>query len=65
MCQAPLGRVVKVNGENIVVKYKGKYRELNSKLVKVKEGDYVTFSLNIAIEKIDPEEAKMILGSMK
>lgn len=65
MCQAPVGKVVKVNSGNIIVKYKGKHRELDSKLVRVKEGDYVTFSLNIAIEKIDSEEAKMILGSMK
>lgn len=65
MCQSPVGRVVKVNDGKIVVEYNGKHRELDSKLVKVREGDYVMFSLNIAIDKIDAEEAEMILGSMK
>jgi len=65
MCQAPVGKVVKVDKKSIVVEYNGKKRELNSKLVNVKEGDYVLFSLNIAIEKVDKEEATMILGDVR
>jgi hydrogenase maturation factor len=64
MCQAAVGKVVDAHDDKIVVVHNGKKRELNSKLVKVKKGDYVTFSLNIAIEKIDEEEAKMILGKL-
>lgn len=64
MCQAPVGKVIKVNNTTIIIEHKGKTRELESKLVNVKEGEYVMFSLNIAIDKIDEEEAKMILGEL-
>jgi hydrogenase maturation factor len=65
MCQAPVGRVIETNKDRIVVEYKGKRRELRSKLVDVSKGDYVLFSVDIAIEKIDPIEAQEILGSMR
>jgi hydrogenase maturation factor len=62
MCQTPVGKVVGVGEKSITVECNGKLRELKSKLVDVKKGDYVEFSLDIAIDKIDEEEAKMILG---
>lgn len=65
MCQAPLGRVVKVGKGTITVKYKNGMRELNSKFVEVKKGDYVLFSLDMAIEKVSDDEAKMMLGTLK
>jgi hydrogenase maturation factor len=65
MCQAFVGRVVKVNGDKITIDYKGNAMELNSKLVKVKEGDSVLFSADIAMEKIDEEEAELIRGDIK
>ena len=65
MCQAPLGRVVKIGKGKITVKYRKGTRELNSKFVDVKKGDYVLFSLNIAIEKVGDDEAKMMLGNVK
>ncbi len=64
MCHAFVGRVVKVNGDKVLIDYKGKRMELASKLVKVKVGDNVTFSAGIALEKIDEEEAKMIRGEL-
>ncbi|MGD0728765.1 MAG: HypC/HybG/HupF family hydrogenase formation chaperone [Candidatus Micrarchaeaceae archaeon] len=64
MCQSPVGKVIKVNDSTILIEHKGKTRELDSKLVDVKVGEYVMFSLNIAIDKIDEEEAKMILGEL-
>ncbi len=64
MCQAPVGKVVAVDKDRLVVEYRGKRRELRSKLANVSGGDYVLFSVDIAIEKIDPEEAQEILGSM-
>ncbi len=65
MCQAPVGKVVEVNENGLVVEYNGKRRELRSKLAEIGRGDYVLFSVDIAIEKVDPEEAKFILGDMK
>lgn len=64
MCQAAVGKVVKVDGKSITIEFNGKTRVLDSSLVKAKVGDYVQFSMNIAIDKMDEEEAKMILGSM-
>ena len=62
MCQAPVGKVIKVGKGTVTVSYKKGTKELDSKLVELKKGDYVMFSLDIAIEKIDEEEAKMMLG---
>jgi hydrogenase maturation factor len=64
MCQAPVGRVISVNNSRITVEYKGKKIDLNSKLVDLKEGDYVLFSNNIAIDRVDKEEAEMIIGEL-
>lgn len=65
MCQAPVGKVVSVDDGTITVDYRGKRRVLNSKLVKASVGEYVLFSVDIAIEKIDEEEAMVIMGQMK
>jgi len=65
MCQALVGKVVKAGVEKITVECNGKIRELRSKLVDVKEGDNVLFSTDIAIEKIDAEEAGIIRGEIK
>ena len=62
MCQAPIGRVIGSSNGLITVEYKGQKRELRSKLLEVQPGDYVIFSLDIAIDKMDKEEAEMILG---
>jgi hydrogenase maturation factor len=58
MCQAPIGKVVDVKEDKIIVMYKGKTRKLRSKLRDVKIGDHVMFSLDIAIDKVDEEEAR-------
>lgn len=65
MCQAPVGKVKSVNGNEVTIEYNGKSRVLRSKLPDLKEGDYVQFSLDIAIDRIDEEEAKAILGEME
>jgi hydrogenase maturation factor len=64
MCQAPVGKVVAIGEGKITVEYNGKRRELRSKLQDIKPGEYVQFSLDIAIDRIDEEEALMILGGM-
>ena len=65
MCQAPVGKVITIGKDKLVVDYRGKKRELRSKLTNVSKGDYVLFSVNLAIEKIDDEEAMEIMGSVK
>ena len=62
MCQAPVGKVVRVEDGKLTVEYKGETKELRSKLQDVKAGDYVLFSPGIAIDKVDEEEAKFITG---
>lgn len=64
MCQAPVGKVIAVGNGTITVEYNGKHRELRSKIPEIKIGEYVQFSLDIAIDRIDEEEALMILGEM-
>jgi hydrogenase maturation factor len=63
MCQAPVGRVIGVGQGTLTITYKDKTRELRSKLSGIMPGDYVLFSLDIAIDKIDEEEAVAILGN--
>ena len=65
MCRAPVGRVIGIEEGRITIDCNGKTRCLNSKLVNVKKGDYVLFSADIAIDKIDKEEAEMILGNVR
>jgi hydrogenase maturation factor len=62
MCQGLVGKVTNMDKDGIIVEYKGKARKLRSKLTDVKIGDYVMFSLDIAIDKVDKEEAEMICG---
>ena len=66
MCQAPVGKVIRVEGNTATIKYNGQTRKIKCpKQLRLSVGDYVTFSLDIAIDKIDAEEAEMILGQMK
>lgn len=62
MCQAPVGKVTNVDGGMLTVTYKKGTRNLRSKLADIKPGDYVIFSMDIAIDKIDEEEALQIIG---
>ena len=65
MCQAPVGKVVSTENGRLLVEYKGKQRALRSKLKDIAVGDYVTFSLDIAIDKMDKEEAEAVLKEME
>ncbi len=65
MCQAPVGRVIEASPKGLLIEYNGKRRELRSRLTDVNAGDYVLFSVDITIEKVDKEEAEAILGDMK
>ena len=61
VCQATVGKVTGVDKGRITVEYNGGVRELDSKLVKVVEGDYVLFSADIAIEKVEKDDAEEIM----
>jgi hydrogenase maturation factor len=65
MCQVPAGRVVAVGEKRLTIEYNGKRRELRSILPGIKVGDYVSFSLDMAIDRIDEEEAKAAMGAMR
>ena len=65
MCQAPVGKVISFDKTSITIDYSGNTRTLKSKHLDVKKGDYVLFSLDIAIDKVDEEEAMAIMGNMK
>jgi hydrogenase maturation factor len=59
MCQASIGKVISAESGKLTVECKGKTLELRSKLPGVEAGDYVMFSLDIAIDKIDKEELSL------
>jgi len=65
MCQAAVGKVIRVDGKSITVEFNGKTRMLDSGLVEAKVGDYVQFSMNIALDRVDEDEARIILSGMK
>lgn len=65
MCQGFIGKVISVDKDSITVEYNGEELRLNSKLLNanmVNEGDYVLFSSDLAIDKVDKDEAEMMRG---
>jgi hydrogenase maturation factor len=65
MCQASVGKVVKVGKNEVTVESRGREVALGSRIPDVKEGDYVLVSGKIAVDKIDEEEARILLGNVK
>ena len=61
MCLTIVGKVTMAKGKKGTVEVEGIKREMDLSMVKVKKGDYVSCALNIAVEKIDSEEAGEIL----
>lgn len=64
MCQFIVGKVININENKAKVNIKGKNRILDTQLVDVNKGDYVICAADYILEKIDEEEAKMILGNV-
>jgi hydrogenase maturation factor len=54
-----------MDGDRITVECKGKRAGLKSFVTGLAIGDYVIFSSNIAVDKIEKEEALLILGDRK
>lgn len=63
MCQAPLGEVVAAGDGSVTVKYKGKLLILRAGLVEAGKGDYVLFAGDMALERVEKEDAEMLLGT--
>ncbi len=62
MCITAIGRILTIDGNKAVVQLKKSVREVRIDLVDVQEGDYIYISANLAIEKIDKQEAENILA---
>lgn len=63
VCMTIVGKVLEVQGKKGVVEVEGKKREIDLKLVDAKAGDFVSCALGLAVEKLDPKEARAILDS--
>ncbi len=65
MCQAPIGKVTSIGSKMITVEYRGKQIDLRSKLADISVGDYVMFSVDVAVDKVSEDEATMALGGLE
>jgi hydrogenase maturation factor len=65
VCRAFVGKVVKIEKDKLTLDYNGQKTEVRSNLQDIKIGDNVMFSLDIAMEKVDEEEAKIIRGELE
>jgi len=65
MCLTIVGKILEVNGKKGVAEVDGERREVNLGLVDVKIGDYVSCSLDLAIEKLETDDAIDILNARK
>lgn len=63
MCITIVGKITSVRGKKGIAMVDGKERELDLGLVDVKEGDFVSCALNLAVEKLDSKEANEILSA--
>ncbi len=61
VCITVVGKITEVKGKKGIAEVEGKKREMDLSLVKVKKGDYISCALNVAVEKLDAEEAEEIL----
>ncbi len=65
MCITIIGRVLKASGKTGVVEVEGTKRNMNLSLVDVKPGDFVSCALDLAVEKLDAQEAMAIIGARR
>jgi hydrogenase maturation factor len=63
MCNSIIARIVDVKGKEATAKIKNSLRKINVELINVKKDDYVLLAANVAIEKLDPEEARLAMGN--
>ncbi len=65
MCQAPIGKVVNADGRKITVESNGKMVLLRSLIPDISVGDYVFFSSDMVVEKVENEEALLMMDDRK
>jgi len=63
MCIMAVGKILELDENVAIVQLKKSKRKVRTDLVKVKEGDYIYVSGNLAVEKIEKKEAEQILNS--
>jgi len=64
MCLAIPGKVVEIDGDDVIVDYVTEKRKVKT-LLDVKEGDYVIVSNGIIAEKVLKEEAENFLEMLE
>ncbi|GIW69919.1 MAG: hydrogenase [Patescibacteria group bacterium] len=65
MCLAIPGKVIKINGMKVTVKYPHDSREVLDGGISVKVGDYVLVQMGIIIRRIGSKEAKSATSAWK
>ena len=61
MCVAAPGKVVEINGDNVVLDYDGNRVSANKGIVDVKIGDYALVHAGLIIQVLPEDEAKFML----
>lgn len=65
MCVAAPGKVVEINGDNVVLDYDGNKVSANKGIVDVKIGDYALVHAGLIIQVLPDDEAKFMLDLFK
>ena len=61
MCVAAPGKVIEINGDNVVLDYDGNKINANKGIVDVKIGDYALVHAGLIIQVLPEDEAKFML----
>lgn len=65
MCVAAPGKVIEINGDNVVLDYDGNKVSANKGIVDVKIGDYALVHAGLIIQVLPDDEAKFMLDLFK
>lgn len=65
MCVAAPGKVIEINGDNVVLDYDGNKVSANKGIVDVKIGDYALVHAGLIIQVLPEDEAKFMLDLFK
>lgn len=65
MCVAAPGKVIEINGDNVVLDYDGNRVSANKGIVDVKIGDYALVHAGLIIQVLPEDEAKFMLDMFK
>lgn len=65
MCVAAPGKVIEINGDNVVLDYDGNRVSANKGIVDLKIGDYALVHAGLIIQVLPGDEAKFMLDLFK